>query len=363
VNSLKISKLPKVIIEKRVDRPRFAGLIAAALSLVMSILVTSILVASAGVKPSEALASLFLGSVGTRRAILDSLISATPLIITGVSVVFAYKSGVFSIGAEGQLYAGAIAAYWVYWSFPDLPRIPLMISLFLAAVAGGAALGGLAALFKRFFEVDIVISTVLLNYITFLLLSYLLSVDLPWKDPNSFTVATKLIDDKATLPIVISDSRLHAGFLIAIILSIIVYIILEKTPLGYEIKAVGLNDVASLYRGISSTKIMIITMIVSGGIAGLAGWGELFGLQHRLKAALSSNFGYTGILVAVLAGLNPLAVLPAAFLFGGLSNGAFKMQVSTGVETSLIYGIQAMILLLLLVSQAAVTYRIRIIRK
>jgi len=332
------------------------------IALLASIGITALIIASAGADPKVALSSLLLGAVGTRQALQDSLIAATPLILTAIAVVVAYQGGVFTIGGEGQFFAGAITAYWVYLTFSDLPRLPLIVVIMLAAAFGGAICGGIAALLKAFFEVDVIITTVMLNYIVGLLLSYLLSVDMPWKDPNSFAQASRLVEEVSRFPILFEGSRLHLGFVIGVVACLVVYIILKKSPLGFEIRAVGLNSIASRFRGISSVRVLATTMLISGAMAGLAGAGELFGLQHRLKGSLSNGFGYTGILVAVLANLDPLGVIPAAFLFGALSQGAIKMQVKTGVATSLVFAIQALILLIYVSSQALVTYRIRIIK-
>jgi general nucleoside transport system permease protein len=348
-------------LERRTDVSIMQKIAALLIALVASIGITALIIAAAGADPKEALTSLLMGAVSDRRAFMDSLIAATPLILTGIAVVIAYRGGVFTIGAEGQFFAGAMTAYWAYLTFSGLPRLPLIIIILVAAAIGGAICGGIAALLKAYFEVDVIITTVMLNYIVLLLLSYLLSVGMPWKDPDSFAQGSRLVEEVARLPILVEGSRLHLGFLIGILACIVVYIILKKSPLGFEIRAVGLNSIASHFRGISTVRVLMTTMLISGAMAGLAGAGELFGLQHRLKGSLSSGFGYTGILVAVLANLDPIGVIPAAFLFGALSQGAIRMQVKTGVATSLVFAIQALILLIYVASQALVTYRVRIV--
>ncbi len=161
------------------------------------------------------------------------------------------------------------------------------------------------------------------------------------------------------LPIILPGSRLSIGFLLALLAAFVVWYMFQKTPLGYEIRAIGDNPVASRFKGISVIRIWIVTMLISGTLAGLAGATELFGVQHRLRMDLSTGYGFTGIIVAMLGGLNPVGVVIASIFFGGLINGSIRMQIITKVPTALISAVQAIILIFLLASQALVLYRVR----
>jgi simple sugar transport system permease protein len=197
----------------------------------------------------------------------------------------------------------------------------------------------------------------MLNYIILYILSWLLSS--PWKDPATYFRQSPLIAEASQFPAIIDGTRLHIGFVIALLAAIGLYFLLEKTPLGYEIRAAGNNPIALSFQGTSVVKILIIVMLISGALSALAGVGELFGIHHRLRADISLGYGYTGIAIAMLANLQPLAVIPAAIFFGGLINGSSNLQVVTGVPSAITDVIQAVVLLFLLAANAGINYRLR----
>ena len=195
----------------------------------------------------------------------------------------------------------------------------------------------------------------MLNYVVIYLLSYLLAG--PWREPDQYYHMSPPVPEGAQFPVLLEDYRLHLGFLIALAATGLVFWLLQKTRLGYEIRAIGLNPTAARFKGVNVSRVIIWIMIISGGLAGIAGAGEVVGLHHRLKPDIASGVGFTGIIIAMLAALNPLAVIPAAILFGGLVNGANRMQILTGVPTAMVYTIQAIVLLFVLAAQALATYR------
>lgn len=332
-------------------------LLSVVLALAAALLLTAILVSVAGADVREGFVALYEGAFGSGKAIAESLVKATPLILTGLATVVAFRARVWNIGQEGQLFAGAIFAYWAYVSFDGLPPAALFAVVLLAAMVGGAICAMIAAVVKARFGVDVIITTIMLNYIIAYLLSWLLSG--PWRDPNSYYQHSPSLPEAAHFPLIIGGTRLHIGFAVGLVASLIIYLLLEKTPRGYEIRAFGFNPIATEFQGTNVVRLLIIVMLISGGIAGLAGAGELFGIHYRLKSDISLGYGYTGIIIAMLAGLQPLVVVPAAIFFGGLVNGAFRLQVTTGVPASLVYVIQAAVLLFLLTARAVVNYRIR----
>jgi simple sugar transport system permease protein len=352
----------RLTIEKRLEVRAPWRLMAMALALVAAFVVSGLLIWNAGADVGVAFANLFLGAFGSPLAFIQSMVQATPLIFTGLAVTLAFRGRIFNIGADGQFYLGAMAGYWTYTLLRDLPSIPLLAALLAAGFIGGALGGLIPAVLKVRYKVDVIITTVMLNYIILYVLSYLLSGTGPWRDPTTFTYQTPLVAPAAQLPQLVAGSRLHLGLVIGVLASVVVYVLLLKTPLGYEIRALGLNQTAAVHKGISSARTILLTLLISGGIAGLAGAGELFGFHHRLKPEISLGYGFTGVMIALLAGLHPLGVVVAAILFGALNSGAYRMQVATGVTTAVILAVQAIILLFFLASQALVNYRIRMVK-
>ena len=349
----------RMSIEKRDDVSPLGRTIAIVVALIAALLISAILIKLADASPLEAFINLLKGAFGNKRAALETLVKATPLILTGLATVIAFQGKIWSIGQEGQFFLGAIGGYWAYRIFEGLPALALVPIIILAGVLVGGVGGMIAGLLKAYFNVDVIISTVMGNYIIDYLLSFLLSGVGPWREPGSYYQQTAPIAENAYYPILISSSRLHLGFLIAIICSMLVYLILNHTPFGYQLRAFGSNPQAAKFKGININKIIIITMFISGALAGLAGTGELFGVQYRLRPDLSPGYGYTGIIVAMVAGLNPIGVIPAAILFGAIINGSAQMRIATGVPTALTSAIQAIVLLSLLSAQVLTRFRVR----
>ena len=351
--------LAKIKLEKREDVGFLGRILAIVVALFAAMLVSAILISLADASPVKAFASLLRGAFGNRRSILETLVKSTPLILTGLATVIAFRGKIWSIGQEGQLFLGAIGGYWAYRAFEGLPTLALVPIIVLGGFITGAIGGMVAGFLKAYFNVDEIISTVMGNYIIDYFLSFLLSGVGPWREPGSYYQQTATISENAHYPLLFQGARLHAGFLIALAGSLVVYLILNRTPFGYQLRAFGSNPRAAKFKGININKIFIVTMLISGGLAGLAGTGELFGVQYRLRPDLSPGYGYTGIIVAMLAGLNPIGVIPSAILFGALINGSAQMRIATGVPTALTYAIQAIVLLFLLSAQVIARYRIR----
>ena len=344
-------------LEKRDHVSPLALALSALIALAAALMVTALLVTISGGSWKEAFSSLFGGAFGDKDAILETLVKSTPLILTGLAAAIAFRGKIWNIGAEGQLFAGAIGSYWAYITFDGLPTAPLLIIVFIAGCAAGGALGLLAGVLKAYFHVDEIITTVMTNYIVAYMLALILSG--PWKEAGSVYRHTPALPDYVRLPIIVPGTRLNLGFILALLAAGLFYYLLKKTPLGFEIRALGSNPVASRFKGIAVSRTMIMTLVISGAIAGMAGVIELFGSQYRIRMDLSTGYGFTGIIVALLGGLNPLAIIPAGIFFGGLINGSVRMQIFTKVPAALMSAVQAIILLFLLASQAIVRYRIR----
>jgi simple sugar transport system permease protein len=345
-------------LERRSEANPFARLIGLAVALLGAVLCCGVLFITAGANPLTAFVALFQGSFGSLRVTADTLVKATPLIFTGLSACVAFRARIWNIGAEGQVFAGAMFAFWLQHNlggYSALVQIPVVIA---GGIAGGALYAGLAALLKTRFSVDEVISTVMLNYIIVYCLSMLL-LHGPWSEAGGFFEQSARIDKNAMLPIILAGTRLHAGFLLAIVAAVLVHLLLKRTPLGYEIKAAGSNLRALEVQGTDIGRLILVVFLVSGALAGLAGITEVYGVQYRLKAGAIAGYGYSGIIVAILGQLHPAGVVAAAIAFGALVNGAILMQITTGVPSALIYAIQAILLLFFLGGWAACNFRLR----
>ena len=292
-----------------------------------------------GYNPLKAYATMLEGIFGTQRNFSEVLIKTTPIIFTGIAVAMAYSCGVWNIGAEGQLYLGAICATYVgiYWShLPPGLMLPLVL---LAGFFGGGLWAIIPGLLKVWVKANEVVVTIMMNYIAMGITSYLVTG--PMKEPG-YNPQTAQITEAAWLPRIWEPTRLHLGFIIAIALSVIMTIILYRTPLGYAIRTVGSSPLAARYAGIPVNRTIVIAMLLSGGAAGLAGACEIAGISRRLYAAISPGFGFDGIAVSLLVNNNPLGTTLSGFLFGGLRAGSELMQMNVGIPSVLIQIIQGM---------------------
>jgi simple sugar transport system permease protein len=353
-------RLPHWEVTRRQDVGSGAQVLSLVIALAGAAGVTAVMLRIAGGNARDGFLALYQGSFGSWDVTVESLVKATPLILTGLATTIAFRGRIWNIGQEGQLYAGAMAAYWAYATLGWLPPVPLLVVILLAAMAGGALCGLVTAVIKVKAHVDEIITTIMLNYIVVYVLSFLLSG--PWRDPSSYYQQSSVVAEAARFPAIVPGSRLHIGFLVGVVAAFVIQVLLDKTSLGFEIRAIGLNPTASQFQGISIARTIATILLISGGLAGLAGAGELFGNHYRLKAGISLGFGYTGIIIAMLGGLHPLGVILAAIFFGGLINGSFMLQIVTGVPSALVSAIQAVVLLFLLGARAAVAYRVRVIR-
>jgi simple sugar transport system permease protein len=336
-------------------------ILAVVIGLLLAFVISGWIMSLTGNDPVESFKVMFRGAFGEKRKILNSLMRSTPLLLAGLATVIAFKAEIWSIGQEGQIFAGTMMSFAVYRMIESagLSRPVLLLIVILAGALGGALLGGLAGWLRTRFNVDIIISTVLLNYIITTMLLFLLYDHKYWMGANNYYPRSDLINKDYWFQILGDTGRLHMGFIVAVVLAIGVYWLIKKTPYGYDLRAMGTNPVATQFKGIDVKRLILITMFISGALAGLAGAFELFAVHHNVNMDISPGYGYTGIIVALLVELNPILVIFAAIFFGGLINGSVTMITSTGVHTSITYVIQAMVLISVLVCRALIKYRIR----
>ncbi|MFN5997565.1 MAG: ABC transporter permease [Paracoccaceae bacterium] len=328
-----------------------------ALALVATLGVAMLLALVAGANPFAVLGQIATGALGSKLAVLETLNRATPLIFTGLAVAVAFRAKLWNIGAEAQLYAGAIMAVVLGTGALGSPLV-LPLSALAAMIAGAALLLG-PVLLKTRLGVDEVVTTLLLNFIMLLFVSYLLEG--PMKDPMGmgWPKSTPLIPE-ARLPRIVEGLRLHWGFALAIIAAVVVWVIQTRTTLGFEIRAVGQNPEAARFAGMPVNAVLVKTALLSGGLAALAGWSEVAGLKGHLSSDLSPGFGYTGIIVAMLALLHPLGVVVTAIFVAGIFVGSDAMSRAAGVPTYIADMLMATALLFMVL--AILLTKVRVVR-
>jgi simple sugar transport system permease protein len=318
----------------------------------------AVLVLWAGAPVGRAYALLFDGAFGSRFALTETLTRATPLIFTGLAAAVAFRARFYNIGAEGQLYLGALAAVAV-GAAPLGVRPALHFVLMVAAgMLAGAALLLLPALAKTRLAVDEVVTTLLLNFVALLFVSMML--DGPMKDPAAMGWPQSLpIPAELEFPRLLERSRVHWGLVLALALAAALRVVDLRTTFGYEMRAVGANAAAARFAGISVDALMVKTALLSGALAGLAGVSEVAGRAGYLTLDMSPGYGYSGIVIAMLAGLNPLGVVAAALFVAGVLVGADSMSRAIGVPTYLADVIVSVSLLAMLVAAMLARYRLR----
>jgi general nucleoside transport system permease protein len=309
---------------------------------------------------ARAVPLLLQGAAGSAFAVTETLTRATPLIFTALAAAVAFRARLWNIGAEGQLYAGALAAVAVggTWDLPGYALVPLIA---LAGAAAGALLLLGPVLLKTRLAVDEVVTTLLLNFVMLLFVQMMLEG--PMKDPMGLGWPQSVpILDAGMLGRLLPPTRLHGGLVLAVVAAVAIYLIERHTPVGLEMRAVGGNAAAASFAGISVPRTLVTTGLLSGALAGLAGVSEVAGLKGYLTADLSPGFGYAGIVVAMLAMLNPLAVLPAAIFVAGVFVGADSMSRGLGVSNYFADLVVALALMCTLVGSLFLRYRVRFMR-
>jgi simple sugar transport system permease protein len=349
-------------LERRAAPSRALALAAPFAAVAFTLAVTSLLVAWAGAPVGRAYWLLLEGGFGSRFALTETLTRATPLILTGLAAAVAFRARLYNIGAEGQLYLGALAAVAVGglhggtgFAQPAWLLMPLMMA---AAAAAGAALLLGPALLKSRLGVDEVVTTLLLNFIVLLFVSWML--DGPMKDPTAMGWPQSVaLQDALQLDRLIERSRVHTGLLGALAAAVALWLLLRHTVPGFRIRAVGANAQAAAFAGMPVGRTMVLVALLSGALAGLAGAVEVAGRTAYVTLDMSPGYGYSGIVIAMLAGLNPLGVVAAAVFVAGVLVGADSMSRAVNVPTFIADVIVATSLIAVLVTSLFAQWRLR----
>jgi simple sugar transport system permease protein len=323
------------------------SLIVPILAVITALILGGVIIAVTGGDVLRAYQGLWEGSFGRPRSISDTLVRATPYIFAGLAVALAFKGGLFNIGVEGQITVGSLASAFVGYS---LQGVPFPIHLILALLAGllvGGLWGAIPGFLKAATGAHEVIVTIMLNYVAINLASFLLGGPMKDKNPAVAIAQTPQLLPSARLPALLPDPqyRVHWGFVLGLIAAALVWWLLTKTTLGFEIRTVGANPNAARYAGILVGRTTVVLMAISGGLAGLAGAMDVVGLNFYYAAAFSAGYGFDSIAVALLARSDPFGVIPSALLFGGLAAGSARMQFLSQIPIDIIHLVQAMVLI------------------
>jgi simple sugar transport system permease protein len=357
----------RIVFERRLEPSRRIAILVPILSIALALVMGGILLLAAGANPLETYKAMFDGAFGSTYARSETLVRAIPLMLTGLAVAIALRMLFWNIGAEGQLVMGAIATAWIpliLMKDSSMPSGALLIFMGIAAFAGGAVWGLIPAVLKALLRVNEIITTLMLNYVAILLLDFLFTG--PWKDKEGYgfpgTASFKELAALPRLPEGLNAGRVHLGLLIAVVAAVLIWLVLRRTKWGYEVRVIGENPNAARYAGIGLVRNILLVMIVSGGLAGLAGFGQVAGITFRLQKGIAVGDGFTAIIIAWLAKLHPIGVLIVAVLMAALSVGGDQITMTMGLPAAMAGVLQGAILFFVLAGDIFVRYRLRVVR-
>lgn len=356
--NLSLGKYQITIERKKRIQGMLPALIGPLAALLLALLVASGIIMFSGANPIIAYKSMLAGAFGSFRSFAETLVKTTPLLLAALGLTISYRTGLVSVGSEGQMIIGGLFATLAGIYLNVLPGIVLIPVMMLAGMLGGGFWGAIPGYLKARLGVSEVINTIMLNYIATFFVAFLL--DIPLREPPGYFPQTAQIAHQAWLPYLVKGTRLHIGVLFAFVSVFIVYFILWRSPIGYQMRAVGNSPTAAKTSGISVEKNMVLAMSLSGMFAGLAGMVEIAALHHRLLGGFSSEYGFDAMAVALLGKLHPVGVVIAALFFGALRVGANMMQRTVQVPASLVFVIQGLVILFVLMDELLRNYVVRV---
>jgi len=335
------------------DRRRFfLSWFALPASLLVALALGAVMMLALGANPISGYNALIVGAFDGSYALGATAVQAAPLLLVAVGICVAFRANVFNIGGEGQLAMGGVASAATALALPHLPSIILIPVVLLAGAAGGAVWGAIPGAFKAYFNVNEILSTIMLNLVAVQIVNWLLAGPMVDKTQNStygLIPETRLLPKASWLPILIANTQLHLGVVIAVVVAVGVWVLLYKTSFGFRIQAVGLSRDASKYAGIPVKRTMTLAMTISGAMCGLGGALLVFGsISHRMVTdgsltGFTGSDGFNGIVVALFGALNPIWSIISAFLFGGLIVGGDALQVATGVPADMVTALEGLV--------------------
>ena len=328
-------------LEKRLEKSKTLQILLPIIASILALVFCGIFLFLTDKNPIDVYNAMFVGALSTQYGISEIIVKLIPLTICALGIAVAFRMQLWNIGAEGQFYMGALGAGFVALNFTELPAIIMLPAMVLASMFTGAVWGGIAGFLRNKWQVNEIISTLMLNYIAILSLNYL--VYGAWKDPKgmNFPVSAPFVD-AAILP-TFGTTRVHYGIFFVVVFTVLLYFLFKNSRWGYKTKVIGLNPVAANYAGIDIPKNIFAIMCISGALSGLAGMLEVSGIVGKMQSGISPGYGYTAIIIAWLAGLHPITIVGVAFLFSVIQVGGFMVQ-TMGINSSIATMIQGAIL-------------------
>ncbi|MFL5761185.1 MAG: ABC transporter permease [Thermomicrobiales bacterium] len=348
---------PRIHFERVQTPSRMIGVLVPIVSIVLALLVGSIVLLASGEHPIDVYHAMFNGAFGDKNSFAEVLVKMTPLLLTGLGVSIAFRMQLWNIGAEGQFYFGAIFTTWVaLFILPGAPSYVLIPAMMIAGMIGGALWGAIPGVLRAYLGASETITSLLLNYVAILFSDYL--VHGRWRDPQGFGFpGSKQFPDAGALP-QWGNTRVHIGLLFGFVAALVIWVIMRRTRWGYEVAVMGENPEAARYAGMKTKRTIVMVMVLSGALAGLAGMSEIAGIGHQLQRNLSPGYGYTAIIVAWLGRLNPFGIILVSFLLAALLVGGDQLQMTMGLSSAVAPMLQGTILFFLLGGDILNRYRI-----
>jgi len=371
-----LSELPRrgwtLRVERRLTRPRWVQVAVPIFSIILALLAGALIIAFNHVSPWAAYKAMYEGAFGNGYGIAGTFVKMIPLLLAGLGVSIAFRMKLWNIGAEGQLYFGAFLSGGLALFLPNwLPGWPpwLLISIIVAGgMVGGAFWGIIPGFLKAKLEVNEIITTLMMNYIAIYWMDYVVTI--LWRDPHSLGFPlTPQFERSLWLPrtpglfFLPANHRVHIGLLFGLVAMVLIWVIMRYSKWGYEIKVIGENSRAAKYAGMNIARNVVLVMALSGALAGLAGVSEILGIIHRLQHQISPGYGYTAIIIAWLAKLNPIAIVLVSFLFGGLLVAGDQIQITMHMPGAISSILQGLILFFVLGGEILSEYKVRFVRR
>jgi simple sugar transport system permease protein len=326
-------------------------------SIALALISGAMIMLVAGENPYTVYKAMAEGAFGSSYNRSEVLVKMIPLLLTGLGVSVAFRMRLWNIGAEGQFYLGAIFATWIaLYGLPDAPSIVVIPVMIVAGMIGGALWSGIPGVLRAYLGVNETITTLMLNYVAIKFSEYL--VHGPWKNPVGFGFPGTEMFGPATYLWTWGTTRVHLGIVFGLVAAVILFLVMRNTRWGYEIEVAGESERVARYAGIATTRNIVIVLMLSGALAGLAGMAEVTGIGHSLQRNLSPGYGYTAIIVAWLGRLNPLGIIVVAYMLAALLVGGDQLQMSLGLPAAIAPMLQGTILFFLLGGEALLRYRI-----
>lgn len=344
-------------LERTQTPSRALSVLIPVVSILLALVACGVLLFVSGENPFDVYWAMLKGALGDRNAVSETLVKMIPLLLAGLGISIAFRMQLWNIGAEGQLYLGAVFATGVaLYVMPDAPGIAMIPAMVAAGMIGGALWGLVPGLLRAYLGANETITTLMLNYVGIQLVEYL--VHDPWHDPASPGYpGSKQFPDAAALPH-FHHYRVHLGLVFGLVAAAVLWVALRRTRWGYELAVMGENSRAATYAGMRTRRTIVLVLAASGALAGLAGMSEVAGIGHQLQRNFSPGYGYTAIIVAWLGRLNPAGIILVGFLLAGLLVGGDQLQITMKLPSAIAPMIQGAILFFLLGADLLTNYRI-----